>query len=240
MVSKEEMRVYKKLHASSAMAVPFGPNPVGFLVLRNITRYMGLTGAMNIFAYVLHRAIAQRDAINKAKMALSLDEIKSEKDIIINFFGDMEIYTQNGIWRESEFNFPKSSRTIAYILLHSRKSHSALSIADALYPEDSADIDTINKNIRGYIYRFRKSFEPISDQWLIDYTPNGYRLNPALHITTDLQKFEHIREQLLDNPPISHKVYLLKQTFRLYRGSVCEKTSDDHWLVGIATAYTGL
>lgn len=236
-VSKEEQRVYKRLHAQSVMAVPFGPNPAGFLVLRNITRYMSRTSAMNTFAYVLHRAMAQRDAINKAKMALSPDEIKSENDVIINFFGSMKICTKDGIWKERDFNSPKCNKTIAYILLHSKTCHSALAIADALYPEENSDIDTINKNIRGYIYRFRKSFEPISEHRLIEYGQNGYRLNPSLNVMTDLQKFEHIWEQVQNDLPISQKTYLLKQAFRLYRGSVCESSADDHWLVGIATAY---
>ena len=150
-VSSEEQQIYMKLHVQSVMAVPFGPNPAGFLVLRNITRYMGRTSAMNTFAYVLHRAMAQRDSINKAKMALSPDEIKNKNDVVINFFGDMEIQTMDGIWKESSFNSPKCSKTVAYILLHRKTSHSALAIADALYPEENTDIDTLNKNIRGYI-----------------------------------------------------------------------------------------
>lgn len=236
-VSSEEQQIYMKLHVQSVMAVPFGPNPAGFLVLRNITRYMGRTSAMNTFAYVLHRAMAQRDSINKAKMALSPDEIKNKNDVVINFFGDMEIQTMDGIWKESSFNSPKCSKTVAYILLHRKTSHSALAIADALYPEENTDIDTLNKNIRGYIYRFRKSLELILDEWLIEYSQNGYRVNPALHVTTDLQKFEHIWAQLQENPPLSHKIYLLKQAFGLYRGCVCASSAGDHWLVGIATEY---
>ena len=236
-LSSEEQRIYKKLHTRSVMAVPFGPNPAGFLVLRNITRYMNRTSAMNTFAYVLHRAMAQRDSINKAKMALSPDEIKSKNDVRINFFGDMEIRTMNGIWKESSFNSPKCSKTVAYILLNRKASHSALAIADALYPEESTDIDSLNKKIRGYIYRFRKSLELILDEWLIDYSQNGYRVNPSLNVTTDLQKFEHIWAQLQENPPLSLKIYLLKQAFKLYRGAVCASYSGDHWLVGIATEY---
>ncbi len=84
-------------------------------------------------------------------MALTPEEIKSDKDIIINFFGDMEIITQDGVWKEHDFNSPKSSRAVAYVMLQRKTAHSALAIADALYPEDTADVDTINKNIRGYM-----------------------------------------------------------------------------------------
>ncbi len=51
-VTLEEQRVYQKLHAQSVMAFPFGPNPIGFFVLRNPTRYAGRISAMKTLAYV--------------------------------------------------------------------------------------------------------------------------------------------------------------------------------------------
>lgn len=192
--SPQEYSVYRRLEVKTLLGVPFEPNPMGFFVVRNPTRYRHRTSAMNIFAYILHRAMAQRNGEERAKMALTSDKIKSDSDMIINFFGNMEIYTQDGVWREQEFNSPKSSRVIAYILLKAKSSHSALEIADALYPEETADVDTINKNIRGYIYRFRKSFGLISKHNLIEYSPLGYRLNPAIHVMTDLEKFDGLWE----------------------------------------------
>lgn len=235
--SPQEYRVYNRLDVHTLIAVPFGPKPLGFLVLRNPTRYKTLTSAARGFAYIIHRALAQKRTIDRVKMALTPEEIKSDKDIIINFFGDMEIITQDGVWKEHDFNSPKSSRAVAYIMLQRKSAHSALAIADALYPEDNADIDTINKNIRGYIYRFRKSFELISKHKLIEYTSNGYRLNPTLNIKTDLQQFENIWEQVQQDIPIPHKVYMLKRAIKLYKGAVFQAACDAHWLVGIATEY---
>ena len=108
----------------------------------------------------------------------------------------MEITTSAGVWKDQDFNSPKSSRAVAYIMLNRKTAHSALAIADALYPEDGSDIDIINKNIRGYIYRFRKSFEPICRNKLIEYTPNGYRLSPSANVMSDLQKFEKLWKQV--------------------------------------------
>lgn len=235
--SPQVYQILKRLDVKTLIAVPFGPKPLGFLVLRNPARYMSLTSAARGFAYIIHRALAQKRILDRAKMALTPKEIKSDKDIIINFFGDMEIITQDGVWKEHDFNSPKSSRAVAYVMLHKKTAHSPLSIADALYPEDTADVDTINKNIRGYMYRFRKSFELISKYKLIEYTSNGYRINPALNIQTDLQQFETIWEQVQQEIPITHKVYMLKQAIKLYRGAVFQSASDNHWLVGIATEY---
>lgn len=235
--SPQMYQILKRLEVRTLIAVPFGPKPLGFLVLRNPTRYVSLTSAARGFAYIIHRALAQKRTIDRVKMSLTPKEIKSDRDIIINFFGDMEIITQDGVWKEHDFNSPKSSRAVAYVMLQRKTAHSPLAIADALYPEDTADVDTINKNIRGYMYRFRKSFELISKYKLIEYTSNGYRINSALNIQTDLQQFEMLWEQAQQEVPVTHKVYMLKQAIKLYRGAVFQSASDNHWLVGIATEY---
>ena len=239
-VAKKNPKEYptlKRLDVHTLIAVPFGPKPVGFLVLRNPTRYINYTGAARGLAYITHKALRQKRSIDRAKMALTPEEIKSDKDIIMNFFGEIEITTQDGVWKEHDFASPKCCRTAAFVMLQRKSAHSALAIADALYPEETADVDTINKNIRGYIYRFRKSFEPICKHKLIEYTSNGYRLNPALNIKTDLQQFETIWEQVQQDIPITHKVYMLKRAVKLYKGAVFQSSCDDHWLVGIATEY---
>ena len=235
--SPKEYQVYKRLEVHSVMAVPFGPKPMGFLVVRNLKKYNYRTSTLNILAYVLHRAIAQKNTMERVRMALTPDEIKTDNDVIINFFGGMEITTSAGVWKDQDFNSPKSSRAVAYIMLNRKTAHSALAIADALYPEDGSDIDIINKNIRGYIYRFRKSFEPICRNKLIEYTPNGYRLSPSANMMSDLQKFEKLWKQVQKDIPIPQKVHSLKHAIKLYKGHVLGAACDDHWIVGIATDY---
>ena len=192
---------------------------------------------MKTLAYVLHRALAQKKALDRARMALSPDDIAADTDVIINLFGSMEIYTSDGVWKEQDFRSPKCARVVAYLLLQRKTAHSALGIADALYPEEEIDPETINQNIRSYMYRFRRSLEPIFKYQLIEYTANGYRVNPNINVMTDLQKFDRLWEQAQKNIPISQKAHILKRAVQLYRGTVFETACDDHWLVGIATEY---
>ena len=112
----EEYEVYKCLEVDSVIGVPFGPNPVGFLAIRNPTRYISHLSMISILAYVLHRAMAQQRSIDSFKLALSPDEIQSDRDIIINFFGSMEIRTSQCVLKERDFNSPKSSRVATYLL----------------------------------------------------------------------------------------------------------------------------
>ncbi len=235
--SPKEYDVYRRLEAHSIMAVPYGPKPMGFLAVRNLKKHNNRTSTLNILAYVIHRAIAQKNTMDRVRMALTPDEIKTDNDVIINFFGGMEITTSAGVWKEQDFNSPKSSRAVAYIMMNRKTAHSPLAIADALYPEDGSDIDTINKNIRGYMYRFRKSFEPICKSKLIEYTPNGYRVSPSANVMSDLQKFEKLWKQVQKDIPIPQKVHSLKHAIKLYKGHVMGAACDDHWVVGIATDY---
>ena len=47
----EEYAIYKRLKVESVIGVPFGPNPVGILAIRNPTRYIQYDSALNVFAY---------------------------------------------------------------------------------------------------------------------------------------------------------------------------------------------
>lgn len=233
----EEYEVYKRLEVESVIGVPFGPNPVGFLAIRNPTRYISHPSMMSILAYVLHRAMAQQKTIDSSKLALSPDEIQSDRDIIINFFGSMEIRTSQGVLKERDFNSPKSSRVATYLLLNRKSSHTAWEIVEALWPDEPDKMDTLCNYIRGYIHTFRKAFALVSPYPLIETAANGYQINHDFHIMTDLQQFDLLWENAQHAVSTSHKVELLKKAVALYRGHVFENACDEHWIIGIVTHY---
>lgn len=233
----KEYEIYKNMRVNAAMGVPFGPNPVGFLVIRNPKRYIKYPSTLRTLAYVLHRAMAQQKTIDSSKLSLSPDEIKHDKDIIINFFGNIEIYTSAGVLHEQDLNSPKSSRVAAYLILNRKSSHSALEIVERLWPESEDKWDSLSVYIRGYIRTFRKAFMLISPYQLIEASPNGYRINHDLHIMTDLQQFDMLWEQAQHAVTIPHKVNLLKRAVELYKGPVFENACDEHWIMSTVIHY---
>ena len=233
----EEYEVYRRLGVDSVIGVPFGPNPVGFLAIRNPTRYINQPSMMSILAYVLHRAIAQQKTVESSKMAMSVDEIQSDRDIIINFFGSMEIQTSQGVLKERDFNSPKSSRVVTYLLLNRRSAHASWEIVEALWPDDPEKMDSLTTYIRGYVHTFRKAFSLISEYPLIETAANGYQINYDFHIMTDLEKFDLLCEQAQHAVSTTHKVDLLKQAVALYKGHVFENACDEHWIIGTVTHY---
>ena len=233
----EEYEVYRRLGVDSVIGVPFGPNPVGFLAIRNPIRYINQPSMMSILAYVLHRAMAQQKTVESSKMAMSVDEIQSDRDIIINFFGSMEIQTSQGVLKERDFNSPKSSRVVTYLLLNRRSAHASWEIVEALWPDDPEKMDSLTTYIRGYVHTFRKAFSLISEYPLIETAANGYQINHDFHIMTDLEKFDHLWEQAQHAVSATHKVDLLKQAVALYKGHVFENACDEHWIIGTVTHY---
>lgn len=233
----EEYEVYKRLVVDSVIGVPFGPNPVGFLAIRNPTRYINRPSMMSILAYVLHRAMAQQKTIDSSKLATSVDEIQSDRDIIISFFGSMEIQTSQGVLKERDFNSPKSSRVATYLLLNRKSAHAAWEIVEALWPDEPKKMDTLTTYIRGYVHTFRKAFSLISPYPLIETAANGYQINHDFHIMTDLEKFDLLWEQAQHAVSTTHKVDLLKQAVELYKGHVFENACDEHWIIGTVTHY---
>lgn len=233
----DEYAVYQRLQVQSVIAAPFAPNPMGFLVVRNPSRYINHSSMMNILAYVLHRAMAQQKTIDSAKLTPSPDSIQSDKDIVINFFGDMEICTSKGTLRERDFNSPKSSRVVTYLMLHPKTAHPPLEIYSTLWPDECIDPETAGRNIRGYIYRFRQAFALICDYPLIESTPSGYRLHPDLNLITDLQQFDRLCEAARQAVSVAQKVDFMRKAFALYHGPLFRSAHDEHWIIGQVNHY---
>lgn len=233
----DEYAVLKRMEAESIIGVPVKPRPTGFLVIRNPKRYLEHSSMLQMLAFVVLTNFNEKKLLDSAKMALSPEAIESDKDIIINFLGSMEIITSKGILREQDFKAPKSSRVVTYLLLHRRATHPPLEIASALWPNDIADPDTISGNIRGQIYRFRQAFSLISEYQLVESTPNGYRINPELRIMTDLQQFDKLWDSISYATATSKKVDLMKQAVEIYRGPLFENASDEHWITSMVNNY---
>lgn len=232
-----EYEVYKRLGVESVIGCPFAPNPVGFLAIKNPTRYQTHSSALNIFAYVIHRAMAQQKTIDSAKLTLSPDEIKSDRDIIINFFGSMSIYTSRGVLHERDLNSPKSSRVATFLMLNRKSAFSPLEIVSTLWPESEDKWETTATYIRNYIRKFREAFSLVSPYKLIVTTANGYQINKDFNIMTDLQQFDLLWEQVQHAATVPHKVELLKRAADLYKGPVFENACDELWIVSTVNHY---
>ena len=227
----EEYQIYECLNIRSLLAVPVKPRPIGFFVVRNPQRYGDDEKMLRMLAYIVSNVVTQHSYYERAKMSLSPEAIQSDKDIIVNFFGDLNIYTSKGVWREQDFNSPKCARLVAFLLLNRKIAHPPLEIAAALWPNDTSSPETICRNIRGLIYRFRQAFSLISDFPLIESTSNGYRINRNLRIMTDIQQFDNLYKLIQNTATSAIKLDLMREAITLYRGPLFECASSEHWIM---------
>lgn len=234
----EEYEIYKRFQADSIIGVPIKPRPTAFLVVRNPKRYINRSSMLQMLAFVVLSAVNEKKYIDGIKMTVSQEKIKNEKDIVVNLFGSVEIYTKRGKLNEEILKSPKIWRLIVYMLLHPKKSHPPLEISTALWEDDVSDSDAIGNSIRGLVRRFRQAFELISDYDLIQSTPNGYIINPELNIMTDLQQFDAYWEAVQGATATMRKVELLKKAVLLYKGSVFANTASEHWINNISIHYS--
>lgn len=233
-----EYEVYNRCHAESILAVPFWKNPIGFMIVRNPKRYCNdifQSGFLQALAFVTFSSVTEQKLIRRTQKAVSPESIKDDKDVVINLFGKLEIYTSKGILTEQELNSPKMSRFLVYLLLHKEHAVPPRAICDAIWPED--ETDNPGSKMKNLAFRLQNAFRDISDARLLVSTSQGYQLNPELNIMTDMEKFEEYWLKAQTAFTLQTKIELLESAADLYRGNIFASAGSEHWLMPHEIAY---
>lgn len=225
-----EYNLYQRL----SMAVSLEPRPIALLAVRNPKRYLHQTSMLRVLAYVLLASYNEQKMLNRLQMVCIPTTIKNNTDIYISLFGQLQISTSSGTLKESDYNSPRISQLLTYLLISNEKAHSSLEIAQALWPDDSTNPA---KNMRNLIYRLRQTFGLISDAELIVSTASGYQFNPKIHIIADYQQFDEFIRSASAASSIINRVELLKSAIDLYNGKILSSAEGEHWLIQFATKY---
>ena len=237
-----EYENYKKLDISSLIAYPFWKNPAGFLIVLNPKKHKTKISLIQVLSFVVYSAISESRHTAGSNRAFTTNEIRTDKDIVINLFGTFEIHTLKSVLKEDEINSPKIIRILTYLLLNPNQHCSPRRLCDAIWPDEI--IDNPSSKIKSLIYRLHVLFSDVLDHKLIISTSRGYQLNPELNIVTDLQLFEDY--WLLSQKTLSNKakIEILKKLTNIYRGSLLSSATGEHWLmnseIGFHHKYMGI
>ena len=232
-----EYAIYQKLSIQNFIAVPVKPRPLGFLVVRNPKRNTKESSLLKMLAFVTLSMINEKKLMDSLRFTIQPEKITKDTDILVNLFGDLEIYTSRGVLKEADIKSQKILRMFAFLLLNRKGSVSPWEMAEALWPEEHMNLEAISNNMRGLIYRLHQSFSLICRHKLIASTPNGYRINPKLNVMTDLQQFNKCCDAVLHAISTSEKIELLKQAMQIYKGNVLASVESEHWLMLTASHY---
>lgn len=230
-----EYELYSRCEADSILAVPFWKNPTGFLIVRNPKRYINRSSFLQMLAYVVFSSVTEKKLLERGSKAFSPDNIKGDKDVIINLFGKMEIYTSKGVLREEELNAPIMWRFVAYLIMHKNQTNLPVTIYEAIW--EDGDIDKASSKVKAAAFRLQSAFSIICDQRLVISTAKGYQINPELNIVTDVEQFDEFWRQSQNAVTLQTKIKLLQDAVALYKGDIYEAASGEHWLMPHEISY---
>lgn len=225
----DEYDNYTRLGAEAIIGVPFWKRPSGYIVVRNPKRNKLDSNMLRIMAYVAVSTVNESRMLENIHMKEIKAEIKSDNDLYINLFGKMEIHGAKFDLDENRINSPMGWHILAYLLLHPTRNAGYGELAGHLWDEPPTQA-TANK-VRGAIYRFRRNYEGLTEQFITISEGTGYGLNPYYNITTDADMFENYWLQSKDMSGKKDKIELLKKAFELYRGPLCETAAGAAWLL---------
>lgn len=231
----EEYELYSRCKAESVLAVPFWKNPTGFLIVRNPKRYIDRSSFLQMLAYVVFSSVTEKKLLDRGNKSFSPESIRSDKDVIVNLFGKLEIYTSKGVLKENELNAPKMCRFLAYLLLHRNQPNPPRSIYEAIW--DDEDIEKSGNKLKATAFRLQSAFSIISDYRLVVSTPKGYQLNPELNIVTDVERFDELWEQSQNAVTQQTRIQLMQDAIALYRGDVFSSAAGEHWILAHEISY---
>lgn len=230
-----EYELYSRCHADSILAVPFWKNPIGFMIVRNPKRFIQYSSFLQVLAFVVFSSVTEKKLLDRESKSFSPEMIKNDNDVMINLFGNIELITSKGILKEETVNAPVTLRCLVYLLMHKQQTSPAGAIYEAIWEDD--DISKAGSKVKSAIFRLNNLFDIISNQKLVVSTAQGYQINPKLNIITDVSRFEDYWQQAQNTVTMQTKIELLKNAVALYKGSVFQSASGEHWLIAHELAY---
>lgn len=232
----EEYAYYGGLNLTSLIAVPYECGVTGFFIVKNPKRNADCADML----LMLTRLIAHELNMERYKKRLEYQtrpfDVEDERDIVIRFFGGLEIAGMAGVIPASEIQNKVIGRIIAVLVTSRGLSASARQLASMIYPEGdpSENAKNISKNISKFRLQYSSFF---GEQHLIIKNGSVYQLNSYYNIRTDFQQFDRLRKEARNALTEEQKIASLKGMIRVYEGHVMSDFADDHWLVGMTQEY---
>lgn len=88
---------YQRLECQAVMGAPYAGHSLGFVALKNATRYADRPEVLQMISTVVVQQVHERKLVDAAKVIVPAEQLENENDVLIKLFGGLEIYmTNNG------------------------------------------------------------------------------------------------------------------------------------------------
>ncbi len=231
----DEYELFISQDVKSFLAVPYSRREHGIIFLRNPKRYGDKPEMLRIISNILIQEINEQKHLDRLKINAASADIRKDADVIINLFGGIEIITEQGKLVEAEMKSQTCSKIFALLMLNRHRGMPAKELSDLIWSDK--DYDNPTGNLRSNLYRLRNMFELLSNSELIITTPNGYRINPALKISSDYEQFEKLFRSVTPFMSTQKQIEILKEAVKLYDGKLFPNGDGEHWLIPYSSKY---
>lgn len=228
-ISPIEYFFLKHNGVQSMIAVPFWKRPTGFLIVRNPKRYATRTSLLQMLAFVAVSSVNEKRLMDSARMSSTPEAIKQDTDIVVNLFGCLKIHTSKGLLTMDDISSPKIVRMLTYLLIHTERACPSREIVSAIWPDE--DPENAGRIIKNLVYRFQQVFGLISDYRMIESTTRGYRINPELHLITDLGIFSQYCKEALTSSSQDARKILFRKALDIYQDGIMPMLESELWLM---------
>ena len=106
-----------------------------------------------MLAFVTLSMINEKKLMDSLRFTIQPEKITKDTDILVNLFGDLEIYTSRGVLKEADIKSQKILRMFAFLLLNRKGSVSPWEMAEALWPEEHMNLEAISSILLSGIQR---------------------------------------------------------------------------------------
>lgn len=218
---------YRRLHVKSVIGIPFTNGVSGFLVIKNPRRFADKLDFTKLLCYGIaneiykHRLYSGTISINRP------EELRSENDVFITFFGGMNIIADMGRVTIGAEILEKSEiwKILALFVLNRHRVFTSGDIEKAL---SESDFTTGGGAVRQLIYRFRLDYPGVfpGGELIHNEKNSGYCLSRNLNIITDLDRFDRIYNMAITEADTDRKLVLLRRAMQLYGEGVLPRGQD--------------
>ncbi|WP_066460119.1 BTAD domain-containing putative transcriptional regulator [Anaerotruncus rubiinfantis] len=225
----------KQQEISGLIAVPLNKKLAGYLGVDNPKRFKQYSSLLQALSYAAAAELTELNLLKAASLKYHSNPGVSEQEIILNFFGGLEVITPMGQMSEEDIKSALCCKLITYLYLNRKHNVATRDIADYLWPDQP--VDDPGTAVKRVVYRCRKVFSCISPTPFIVSYSGGYELNRSYSVKSDIVQLEQLCTEIKGQKSVQEKMETYRKAFTLYKGTFLPNHNHDLWLMPKASYY---
>ena len=233
----EEKEQYERLQTHHVIGIPYSRGNAGFFIVKNPRKHQNDDIFARFILFGLSEEIKELRRMKYLRKSLRCDDPEYENEVVIKLFGGLEIHTLDGDIETWELERKRIGKIITLLATEPTHQLKTGAMCDKLTLPGRKIVDP--SNIKDTIYLFRNKFAPaFAENHFIKTTDDGYCLNPALNIRTDISRFEELWAESKVINEVDRKIVILRSMCSMYNGGFMPQYREYKWAADLREHFT--